>query len=304
MKRAKAFSPCHITGFFQIFDQSTDLLHVGSRGAGVALSRGVETTVEAVPASKRSVAIRINGIPSNSAEVSRRVTKAMLSELLESKRFKIDVEHNVDVPIGAGMGASGAAALSLSLALNETLGLGMSKVEAAQVAHVAEVECRTGLGTVIAETFGGVEMRVRPGAPGIGEVKQIPVPEDTVVACLTFGPLSTKKLLSDKGTRTHIDEFGGKLVDMLVERPELETFLSLSRRFAEHLRLMSQNVRQVLDATNDAQFICSMPMFGESVFTLVKRGSLQKLVEIFQKHGSMGKVITSDIDFEGARVLR
>ena len=304
MKRAKAFSPCHITGFFQIFDQSTDLLHVGSRGAGVALSRGVETTVEAVPALKRSVAIRINGIPSDSAEVSRHVTKAMLSELEGSKGFKIDVEHNVDVPIGAGMGASGAAALSLSLALNETLGLGMSKVEAAQVAHVAEVECRTGLGTVIAETFGGVEMRVRPGAPGIGEVKQIPVPEDTVVACLTFGPLSTKKLLSDKGTRTHIDEFGGKLVDKLVERPELETFLNLSRRFAEHLRLMSQNVRQVLDATNDARFICSMPMFGESVFTLVKRGSLQKLVEIFQKHGSMGKVITSDIDFEGARVLR
>ena len=71
------------------------------------------------------------------------------------ENFEIIVEHHVEVPLGAGFGTSGAAALSLALALNEALSLGLSKIEAAQLAHVAEVECKTGLGTVIAETFGG-----------------------------------------------------------------------------------------------------------------------------------------------------
>jgi len=79
------------------------------------------------------------------------------------RKFEIIIKHSINVPIGAGFGTSGAAALSLALALNEVFDLGMSKIEAAQLAHIAEVECKTGLGTVAAETFGGLEIRVKPG---------------------------------------------------------------------------------------------------------------------------------------------
>jgi pantoate kinase len=307
MKEANAFSPCHITGFFQIFDRSTNSLHVGSRGAGVSLSLGVETRAKLEEALKSSVEIKINGVTSGSAEVSNRVAKAMLSRFTKSRQsgsFKIVVEHHVDVPVGAGFGTSGAGALGLALALNEVLDLGMSEIEAAQLAHVAEAECKTGLGTVIAETFGGLEIRSKPGAPGIGEIEEITVPKSVTVACVSFGPLSTKRFLSDKEMRARVNEFGGKLVDRLLERPGLSDFLEFSRQFAEHLGLINKKMRHVLEATDDAGFICSMPMFGQSVFTLIEHESLEELLKIFRKHGSEGKILTSWIDFEGARILR
>jgi len=279
-------------------------VYVGSRGAGVSLDRGIKTQVKISESPRNSVEIKINGMLSTSAEVSKQVTKSFLSRLGKSQNSRISVEHYVDVPVGAGFGTSGAAALSLALALNEALGLGLSKIEAAQIAHVAEVECKTGLGTVIAETFGGLEIRLKPGAPGIGEIRQISVPKDTTVACLTFGPLSTKKILADRETRERINKLGGRLVDKLMEDPELANFLKLSRQFAEHVGLLSKKVKTVLDATDGTCFICSMPMFGESVFTLVERESLEELVKIYRKHGSDGRIITSEIDFEGARVLR
>jgi len=304
MKEAAAFAPCHITGFFQILDQPTNPLYVGSKGAGVSLSQGVKTIVKVRKALKGSLQVKINGFASSSAEVSKHVVDAFLSRFKQMNNFEIIVEHHVEVPIGAGFGTSGAAALSLALALNNVCGLGMSRIEAAQMAHVAEVECKTGLGTVIAEAFGGVEVRVRPGAPGIGEIKNVPVPKDYVVACLTFGPLPTKKLLKDEETRKRVNKFGGKLVDKLIEEPNVKNFMNFSRQFTEQIGLMTQRIRRTLNAADNADFICSMPMFGESVFTLIKQESLEELLQIFRKYGPDEKIIVSEIDFEGARLLK
>ena len=200
MKEARAFAPCHITGFFQILDQPANPLYAGSRGAGISSSQGVETVVKVRKAVKGSLQVRINCSASTSAEVSKHVVDAFLSRFKQMENFEIIVKHHIEVPIGAGFGTSGAAALSLALALNDVFGLDMSRIDAAQIAHVTEVECKTGLGTVIAEAFGGAEVRVKPGAPGIGEIKHVPVPKDYVVACLTFGPLPTKKFLTDEET--------------------------------------------------------------------------------------------------------
>jgi len=304
MKEAEAFSPCHITGFFQILDKPDDPLQVGSRGAGVSLSHGVTTDVKIKENAKNSVEVKINGVTSTSANVSKRVINALLSKLKQNKKLMISVQHHVNAPIGAGFGTSGAAALSLALALNEALNLNLSKIEAAQVAHIAEIKCKTGLGTVIAETFGGLEIRTKPGAPGVGKIKSLQLPENMAVCCVVFGSLSTKKLLSDTETRERVNDIGGILLDKLIKKPDLPSFLKFSRQFAEHVGLISKRVRKVLDATDHAGFVCSMPMFGESVFTLVERESLEELVEILGKAGTNRQIITSNIDFEGARMLK
>ena len=59
MKRICAFSPGHITGFFQICDDSESPLEKGSRGAGVSVSKGVTTTVEMAPADNSTLQITI-----------------------------------------------------------------------------------------------------------------------------------------------------------------------------------------------------------------------------------------------------
>jgi len=303
MKQAKAFAPSHITGFFQIFDQQKDALHKGSRGAGVSLSRGIETVVKVQKARENSVHVRINNSVSGSAQVSRHVVSIFLSRFEELGGFQIDVEHHVEVPIGAGFGTSGAAALSLALALNEVFGLSMSRTQVAQLAHVAEVECKTGLGTVIAEAFGGLEIRVEAGAPGVGKIECVPVPKDVAVACLVFGPLSTREYLADESIRTRINDFDGEMIDRLVENPTTESFMRISREFAEHVGLITDRVREVLDSTDKTGVVCSMPMFGESVFTLAEPEKLELVLEVFRRQASNEEIIISKIDSKGARLL-
>jgi pantoate kinase len=303
MWKAKAFAPCHITGVFQIFDQQRDALDAGSRGAGVSLSRGIETTVEASRAPHGSVQVRVKGSAPDSAHVSKHVINIFSARFPDIRNYDISVEHCVSVPIGAGLGTSGAGALSLALALNEALSFGLSKIEAAQIAHTAEVECRTGLGTVIAETCGGLEIRVNAGAPGVGKIERLRVADGIYVAVLVFGPLSTRKYLTDESTRERINEFGGKMVDKLIETPIAEEFMRLSRQFAEHVGLFTERVRQVLEATDKTGVVCSMPMFGESVFTLAKPRDLEKVLQVFRNNSSSGQIITSDVDQQGARLL-
>ena len=304
MRKAKAFAPCHITGVFQIFDEGRDALHAGSRGAGVSLSSGVETTVEVEESSNSSVQISVNGLVSDSARVSSRVVGIFSSRFREFANFNIYAKHQVGVPIGAGLGSSGAGALSLALALNEAIGLGLSSTEAAQVAHIAEVECKTGLGTVAAETLGGLEIRAKAGAPGIGEIRRVPVPKTVAVACLVLGPLSTGKCLGDESIRKRINDFGGKMIDALEEAPTAQNFMKTSRRFAEHVGLITNRVRTVLNDTDKAGVSCSMPMFGECVFTLAERSDLKKVLQVFKGHGQHGATIVSEVDREGARLLR
>ena len=76
---ATAFSPGHITGFFTIRDTPDSVLHKGSLGAGVSLTRGVRTHLKAVPASSTKVNVLFNGKPAAGAVVSERV--------LEYERF-------------------------------------------------------------------------------------------------------------------------------------------------------------------------------------------------------------------------
>lgn len=302
LKEVKAFSPGHITGFFQICDQPNDPLLKGSRGAGVSIARGVTTKVQIGKSAKTSVKIVMNGEVTNSALVSEHVVNAFIS--LARGSYKILVEHYVKVPIEHGFGSSGAGALSLALALNKAFNLNLSRLEAAQKAHVAEVECKTGLGTVIAETFGGIEIRVKSGAPGIGEIKSIPINEDYVVACLNLDSISTRRILIAETFRQRINKFGGNLVDELTKHPSPSNFMVLSRKFAEHVGLISKRLRTVLEEADSAGLTCSIAMLGETVFSIVRRDQVEEVHEVFSKHApSERNVIIAEIDFKGARLL-
>ena len=245
--------------------------------------------------------IKINGESQESADVSAHVLHAFLSKRKEN--YRILVEHDVQVPIGSGFGSSGSGALSLAFALNQALELGLSRVEVAQIAHVAEVQCKTGLGTVIGETYGGVEIRVKPGAPGIGQIKHIPLTQYAVVS-LHFGPISTAHILGDPKIRQRINDFGGRLVDKLIDRPTACNFMAYSREFAECVGLMTGRMWAVLKDADHLGFTCSMMMLGESLFSLVKRDRVAELHNVFCQHApSEESIIVSDIDFQGARLL-
>lgn len=303
MKAARAFSPGHITGFFQICDEPKDPLLKGSRGAGVSVDRGVTTTVRLINGSSTGNCIRINGHSVRTAAVSQRVI-APFRTLAGNPSYRIEADHDVSLPIGSGFGTSGAGALSLAFALNEALELGLSQVKAAQIAHVAELECRTGMGTVIAETVGGIEIRVRPGAPGIGEVRTLPQSPDYVVVCLPFGPLPTPKFLTDDRARSRINERGGLLTDALLNHPTVPNLLAYSRGFAEHIELITDRVRRVLQDADQSGVACSTAIFGENVFTLATKDHKPEVQAILSRHLRKTKqLLVMNVDCQGARLL-
>ncbi len=299
---ASAFSPLHITGFFEVVDEPSEPALKGSRGAGVSLSSGTKTYVKVTESLNPKLDAIVNGRTLGSAELTRLVVDAFLPR--SDSKYSILVNHEVQLPIGAGFGSSGACALGLSLALNKALGMGLSKTEAASIAHKAEIECKTGLGTVIAETYGGFEVRIKAGAPSVGEIKQIPIGNDFLVVSLSFGQISTKAILSNNGLRIRINEAGKGLVDRLMAEPSPENFMILSREFADSLDIFTNRMKKVLNEVDDYGFKCSMAMMGETVFSLMKSNEAEELARIFQKYAKSSKsVIISSIDKEGARLL-
>lgn len=293
---ARAFSPGHITGFFDRRETgSGNLLLLGSTGAGFSVARGIETTVEVHRSAKPGFSIEINGKPTSEAEVSKLVVEKYLA--ISGMRHFIRVHHNVNIPIGYGLGSSGAGALSLSIALNEALSTGFGSIEAAQIAHVAEIECKTGLGTVIAEFTGGFEVRTNPGAPGIGSVVTFPLADYSAVI-LCMAPVSTKKFLDD-GRNVQPDLGRKMLKSLLRSNNPPKDFLKMSFEFASQFGLTGGRCKAPLEALFSRGYLGSVALFGETVFTLVPKNEVGIVSRILRSFG--GSLIACNVDAAGAR---
>jgi pantoate kinase len=160
------------------------------------------------------------------------------------------------------------------------------------------------MGTVIAETVGGIEIRVRPGAPGIGEVRTLPQSANYVVVCLPFGPLPTPNFLADDRARKRINEQGGLLTDALLNHPTVPNLLAYSRGFAEHIELITGRVRRVLQDADQQGITCSTAIFGETAFTLATDERKSEIQTILGRHlPKTSQLLVMNVDCQGARLL-
>jgi len=274
MNTIAAYAPGHVTGIFFIDDLDTDPLKRGSLGAGFSINAGARTEITEQPSSKNrdtthtdTPIFTLNG---KAAELD--VSAAVFSHFIESQTNlpyqQLSISHKIDLPQGSGFGSSGAGALSLALALNRWFGSPFSQEEAAQFAHRAEVECKTGLGTVIGEYYGGFEVRTHPGAPGVGRIVKIPFQTDMRAVFALRGPYSTSSALSSSRIRDKVNLHGKTALDGLQRDPSVNNFLRYSRQFAEGTGLFTPWVADILEALDARKIIGSMLMFGEGVFTL------------------------------------
>lgn len=294
---AKAFSPGHITGFFEIPHGSySHFLQKGSKGAGFSIDRGIATTAYVYEGARTDYRISINGIQTENAEVSGWVVEEYLK--LANRPYFVNVDHDVGIPVGFGLGSSGAAALSLSYALNEALDIGLSRTEAAQIAHHAEIACKTGLGTVIAEFVGGFEIRTGAGAPGIGSVTKIDL-ENYKAVVLCLAPISTKSFLTSR--MDEINGLGGMMLSKLSVSRSVDNFLAMSREFAGTLGLTEDRCKEPMAALKSRGIESSVALLGQTVFTLVPRAMAKEARDAIKGFG--GTLLVCNIDGNGARVL-
>lgn len=295
---AKAFSPGHITGFFEVPHGSyySDFLHKGSKGAGFSIDRGITTTVHVYESAKAGYRISMHGTEEHEAEVSIWVIEEYLK--VAKKSFFVNVEHEIEIPVGFGIGSSGAAALSLSYALNNALDIGLSMTQAAQIAHHAEIACKTGLGTVLAEFAGGFEMRNNAGAPGIGSVSKIDL-ENYKAIVLCLAPISTKSFLADR--MDEINGLGGIMLNKLSKSRSVDDFLGMSHEFAQTLGLTEGKCKEPIAALKARGIGSSVALFGQTVFTLVPQSRAKEAKDALK--GFDGTLLVCNIDSSGARVF-
>ncbi|MBS7616840.1 hypothetical protein KEJ45_06555 [Candidatus Bathyarchaeota archaeon] len=309
MKSVKAFSPAGISSFFEICDTLPDgtpiknLEKVGARGGGFGIQKGVTTEVNVSEADKNTVNILINGRNASEAETTRTVVQMLLEKT--KGNYAVTVNHRIEIPIGAGFGSSAAGALTTALALSKALGLNLTYNQLGRIAHIAEVKCKTGLGTVGPLMLGGCVITKEPGAPETAIIDRIPISADYVVVAGVFGPTPTKEVLSSPEKRLAINKWGRETLEKILAEPSLENFLTCCRFFAEKTGFLTENVRKLFRAADEADAIgAAQNMVGEAVHALTTLENAERVAQAFKRVLPEEKVLLAKVDLQGARLLR
>jgi pantoate kinase len=284
-----AFAPGHVSAFFEPVYSQQDMDRSGSCGAGISISLGAISQVTIQPAPNRIVTVHINGKPSSAP-----VTKSALNYLIGATPLSITVNTIMDLPVSQGFGMSAAGALSTTLALADLLIL--PRENAIKAAHYAEVQLHTGLGDVIASSFGGIEIRRKAGLPPWGILEHIPGNYD-IVLCVIGEKIETKKILTDSTKVREIASYGRYCTKKLLEKPSLEQLFSLAWEFTRKIDIADKTVLQAIEKAN-THGMASMCMLGNSVYAVGDTPALCKILSAY------GTVFCCTVDEKGARVLQ
>jgi len=308
VKKAKAFSPAGISSFFEICDTASDgspisdLEQIGARGGGFGIQKGVKTEVCVSEQDFNSIDIVINEERARNAETTGTVAKTLLN--MVDEQYKVEIRHTVEIPIGAGFGSSAAGALGAALALSRALDLNLTYNQIGRIAHVAEVKCKTGLGTVGPLMLSGCVLTVEPGAPGIALIDRIPLSADYVIVAGVFGSIPTKQALSSPSKREAVNKWGRKTLEKILSEPSLENFLDCCFDFAEKTGFMTERLRTLAKSAKKAGGIgAAQNMVGEAIHALTTLENAENVVQAFKQVLPHEKILVAKIDLQGARLI-
>jgi pantoate kinase len=140
------------------------------------------------------------------------------------------------------------------------------------IAHVAEVENRTGLGDVCSQYHGGCLVKLKEGAPLVAD--RLPIAEQPIYYRY-FGPIQTSEVLGNKEQTARINRAADVALNVLQTltsaKPNPELFnacFAVSKRFSVESGLLSDV--QVIDTIVQIEAeggVASMIMLGNGVFS-------------------------------------
>jgi len=276
MYSSEYYVPSHITGFFVPFF-SDDCFKTGSTGAGVSLSSGLETKIKVIEGSG-AVSFYLNGIKTkkNSAPVSLNCINLIKERYPESFVNKdILIEHESDVPVESGFGASASAALGICFSIKDLIKI--SPNECIRIAHEIEVKNLSGLGDVVAEVKGGVEIRKTPGIDGI--IENIPS-NNLKVMGISLGKKRTESVLKNPEKVKIIEKCGTKLLKKLISEPNVERLMQCSKTFTYKTGIMPKEVLDLIEVISEINsYDASGIMIGEGVFTFINEKDENKVLD-------------------------
>lgn len=206
--------PLHVSGIW-IAKYSDNYLESGSIGAGLNLT--LYATARG-SLSDRCI-VQVN---------QERVFKEQAEEICRETRVNVETRVNLPVELGKGFAASSATLIAHSVLAHLHAGKPLSK--ALQLAHTLEVKNRTGLGDVIAQWVGGMVIRIRPGAPGVGVAYRV-IPRERVD--LLVAELRKTEDTSTMLSRITNDVYqtGIRLLEQVIETEDLRVYFECAKRY-------------------------------------------------------------------------
>ncbi len=289
---SEAFCPGHITALFHASPRTRDPARTGSRGAGVCIDRGVRARVRALRGKGWGVG------PGPTTRLAPVVATTLANYLLGAKEeVYLQLDLDIGLPVGQGFGMSGAMALAAVVAADGELGLlrgDMARLAA--LAHAAEVEFRTGLGDVVCQARGGLDIRTRPGLPPHGEVVTA-THDGRLLVAWADRPLHTASVLGDRGTRERIEATAEPLLESAPDSPTMDWLLEAGLAFTEGAGLAGAEVAAMLDLCVRSGR-ASQVMLGNSVFAV---GDLDSMADALAAMGFHSMTVA--VDNKGARLL-
>lgn len=308
IKQARAFCPAGVSSFFEICEKKPNgeiknkPEEIGARGGGFSPNKGITTEAIVSNSNQNQVEVQINEKICSEAQTTKSVVNIILNKV--SEHYHVRVKHNIQVPIGAGFGSSAAGALGTALALNQALNLNLTLNQLGRIAHIAEVKCKTGLGTVGPLMFGGCGLTIEPGAPGIALLDQIPISPDHRLIIGTFRPYPTKQILMAPTNRDKINYWGQKTLKRILGQPSLENFMAASKLFSIETGFATDRVKKLINKSESKGAIgATQNMLGEAVHALVTEDKISKVYNVFRDFLPKEKIIIASIDLQGARII-
>ncbi|WP_048058127.1 pantoate kinase [Pyrococcus yayanosii] len=268
----RAFVPAHITAFFVPVIEE-DPLKSGSLGAGINLDKGTNVFLSVEEGHEGNIHVTFNGEPVKREEA---VITYWVAERLLPQDFigEIEIWQYFDFPNGHGFANSAGGALGTALTL--AYRFGRTLLQAARTAHEAEVRHGGGLGDVVAQLHGGIEMRVKAGGPGVAVVDNILV-EGYRVLAIPLGRMGTKEVLEGDVIEA-IRRAGEEALEKLLREPTAENMMRLAREFAEGTGLLEG---ELLEVAREIDRVLSLPssmvMLGKSLFALVRENEVKNV---------------------------
>ena len=259
----KAFAPGNISCVFKVIPHA-DATRMHSLGMGFTVKEGVEVIVS----EHHEARVLFNG-----QSIDFPTVQAVADRLIRNTGaagMKVDITS--PLPLGCGFGLSGAASLATAYALNELLHLHKDAETLAMVAHVAEVENRTGLGDVCSQYHGGCLVKLTEGAPLVAD--RLPITEQPIYYRY-FGPIQTSEVLGNREQTIRINRAADAALSVLQTltsaKPNTELFnacFEVSKRFSVESGLLSDaRVIETIEQIEAEGGVASMIMLGNGVFS-------------------------------------
>jgi pantoate kinase len=306
--------PHRISGFFEIVDEINgveirDPEKIGSRGAGFCLSAIGKTeiiTEDCEKEGENKIEIFINGENFNQKAETTHYVLDYIKKIYK-KTLKIRVNHSFELPVGCGYGASGSGALGTIFGLNHLFNLNLNYHERGRIAHIAEVENRTGLGTVCGQLGRGLCMLKEPGYPC--NIERINVPMGIKIICGSFGMIHTKSILTDPILSKKIKEAGKKALKRLIQEPNMKTFINASIEFVNATDMLDilqlEKTKELMDNLNKLTILgASMNQLGRSVYAIGYENEVKDMLEVFDTFKPDIKVFNLEINNNYPRIIK